>query len=321
MMLDIDAPKVTELIENYITDLVDKQKKSCVIMGLSGGIDSAVLVTLAARAVGPERVKTYYLKDRDNEPDSEIKAREMAEWLGVGLETQDITPEMIKRGIYKPFIMHLNRLAQFLNRFLMKCYFLIFREAPLLTSLKGGCGQLGSNPVKKLVYNLIVVNLEKSFNARHLYRREVIEQAAAEQNGLLLGAGNRSEGQVGWFVKEGIDDMPIQPMFGLYKTQIWQLAEYLDLPADIRQQAPSPDMMKGVTDEFGIGLNYRRLDVILDYLDAEMTEAEILAQGVTADELQYVRDIKHYSSWKREAPHVPPPVHGGAGSKVRIARG
>ena len=232
MMLEIDAPKVTELIENYITGLFDEQNKSCVMMGLSGGIDSAVLATLAARAVGPERVKTYYLKDRDNEPDSETKARKMADWLGIGLEVQDISPEMIKRGIYKPFIMHLNRLARFANRFLMKCYFLIFREAPLLTSLKGGCGQLGRNPVKRMVYNLLVVNLEKSFNDRHIYRREVIEQAATEQNGLILGAGNRSEEQVGWFVKEGIDDMPIQPMLGLYKTQIWQLADYLGLPVE-----------------------------------------------------------------------------------------
>lgn len=316
-MLDVDAPKVTKIIENYISDLMKKEGKSCIVMGLSGGLDSAVLVTLAARAVGADQVQTYYLKDRDNEEASELKAREMAQWLGIRLEVRDISPAMVKKGIYKPFIMHLNRLAQSVNRFLMKCYFLLFREAPLLSSLKGGCGQLGNHRLKQMVYDGLVVKLEKSFNDRHIYRREFIEQEAAKLNGLILGAGNRSEDQVGWFVKGGIDDMPVQPMLDLYKTQIWQLAEYLGLPENIRSQAPSPDMMKGVTDEFGIGLRYRRLDVILDYLDKGMTEAEIVARGVSAKELHYVRDIRHFSAWKRESPHVKPPVSGEAGSELR----
>jgi len=317
-MLDIDAQKVTETIEQYISELIDKDKKDCVILGLSGGIDSAVLATLAERAVGAQRVKTYFLKDRDSEKDSELKAREMADWLDISMEIQDISSVMCRKGIYTPFIMRLSRLARVFNRLLMNLYFLIFRETPFMSSLKAGCEQLDQNIFMRMVYSAITIHLEKSFTARHIYRRELIEKAATEQNGLILGAGNRSEAMVGWFVKGGIDDLPIQPMQGLYKTQVWQLAEHLGLPANIRQQLPSPDMMKGVTDELGIGMCYRRLDEILDYMEQGMTESGILSNGVLSKELKHVQDIRHFSEWKRDSPHVPPPVDGCAGSPFRL---
>lgn len=317
-MLDIDAQKVTEAIEQYITDLLDENKKDCVIMGLSGGIDSAVLVTLAERAVGAQRVKAYYLKDRDSEQDSERKAREMADWLDISLQVQDISSAMDKKGIYTPFIMRLSTLARVFNRLLIRTYFLIFRETPFLSSLKAGSKQLGEHSFKRMVHKVLTIHLENSFTARHIYRRELIEKAATEQNGLILGAGNRSEAMVGWFVKGGIDDLPIQPMQGLYKSQVWQLAEHLGLPANIRQQLPSPDMMKGITDELGIGMRYRRLDEILNYIEQGMAESEILAGGVLSNELKHVQDLQRFSDWKRDSPHVPPPVDGSAGSSFRV---
>ena len=78
-----------------------------------------------------------------------------------------------------------------------------------------------------------------------------MERLAKERNLSLIGAANLSECEVGWFVKDGIDDLPVQPMAGLYKTQVRQLAKTLDLPEPVRTQLPSPDMAKGVTDEFG----------------------------------------------------------------------
>ncbi|MCW8329888.1 NAD(+) synthase [Photobacterium sp. SDRW27] len=316
-MLDIDARKVVEEIKFYISKLADDQNKSCVVLGLSGGIDSAVLVTLIARSIGPERVKAYFLKDRDSEKESEVNARKMADWLGVDLKVQDISPVMEEKGIYTPLIMRLSTMAPSLNRFLLRMYLLIFRETPFISSLKAGCEHVQRNLLNRMIYKLLTVHLEKSFIARHIYRREVIEKAATDLNGLVLGAGNCSEFLVGWFVKGGIDDLPIQPMRGLYKSQIWQLAEYLELPLKIRRQVPSPDMMRGITDEFGIGMHYRRLDEILDYIDRGMNDSEIHACGVTDKEIKYVHDIRRFSDWKRSSSHIKPPVSGGAGSPFR----
>ena len=83
----------------------------------------------------------------------------------------------------------------------------------------------------------------------------------------IIGAANRSEGMTGWFVPGGADDMPFQPLMGLYKTQVRQLARHLEVPVEIIRQAPSPDMMRGVTDEVALGIAYEKLDIVLDGID------------------------------------------------------
>jgi NAD+ synthase len=83
-----------------------------------------------------------------------------------------------------------------------------------------------------------------------------LESKARAQNWLLLGAANRSEWETGWFVKDGVDDLPYQPLMGLYKTQVRQLGRYLGVPGEIQQQVPSPDMMRGISDEYALGMSY-----------------------------------------------------------------
>lgn len=62
------------------------------VLGLSGGIDSALVVELAARALGPEHVLAVAMPYRESHPDSLALAIESAEHAGVALETVDISP-------------------------------------------------------------------------------------------------------------------------------------------------------------------------------------------------------------------------------------
>lgn len=134
----------------------------------------------------------------------------------------------------------------------------------------------------------------------------------------MIGAANLSELEVGWFVKGGIDDLPVQSMTGLYKTQVWQLADFLQLPDEIQSQLPSPDMIHGITDEFGIGHKYRKLDLILDLIRLKKTDDQIIDYGITKSELTDVRELMELSGWKRASDHIVPPVLGVAGGNVRI---
>ena len=65
-LLTIDTKSIAESIEGYIRRLADTNSAQAVIIGLSGGIDSAVLATLAVRALGAEGVLVYHLYDRDS---------------------------------------------------------------------------------------------------------------------------------------------------------------------------------------------------------------------------------------------------------------
>ncbi len=316
--LTIDAPLTAELIESYLKQLVESETTEGLLLGLSGGIDSSVLITLAVRAVGKERVHASFLFDRDSEKSSERKARLMADWLGVKLESADITPEMKERKVYAPFIMKLVPYSAVFNRMIQYTYKLLTGEVPFKTSLKIQSGEQKCSWLKNILYNFTIRHIESGFSERHKYRREVLEKKAKEENLTLIGAANRSEFEVGWFVKDGIDDLPIQPMTGLYKTQVWQLASYLELPDEIQGQTASPDMMFGINDEFGIGHNYRRLDVILNMIEQKLTDDEITEAGINQTELEDVRELKKVSEWKRASEHKLPPVDGGIGGNVRL---
>ncbi len=122
------------------------------------------------------------------------------------------------------------------NRMIQNSYRFINGEVPFKTSLKVGSRTLERSWIKRLMYNFSIRHIDRGFSERHIYRKEVLDEKAKEENLTLIGAANRSEFEVGWFVKGGIDDLPIQPMTGLYKTQVWQLASYLGLPHEIQTQ-------------------------------------------------------------------------------------
>ncbi|MCJ7692774.1 MAG: NAD(+) synthase, partial [Sedimentisphaerales bacterium] len=233
-----------------------------------------------------------------NEKKSAGKARLLAEWLDIGLEFYDIGPAMHKGSVYKPLVMRLTGLFGFVNRhFGTRMHRILCGELPFLSTLHKG--SFGGSRIRRFLYNNTVRHVESGFNARHIYRRKYLEDKAVTGNGLVLGAANRSECMVGWFVKDGVDDMPFSPLNRLYKTQVWQLAGYLGLPGRIRRQIPSPDMAKGITDEHAMGISYKDLDVILHGLENEFSEEQIVGAGVTRRQISHVRRMHELSAWKR----------------------
>ncbi|RTR33409.1 NAD(+) synthase [Shewanella atlantica] len=315
--LTIDAQLTVQLIKAYLQELVKTQQSDGILLGLSGGIDSSVLLSIAVRAVGKDRVHASFLYDRDSEKESEKKALIMANWLDIGLDIFDISPAMKKKNIYDPLIMKLIPYSPLFNRLIQHSYRFINGEVPFKTSLKIGSNVGNGSWIKSLMYNFTIRHIDRGFAERHIYRRELLNTKATQENLILIGAANRSEFEVGWFVKDGVDDLPIQPMTGLYKTQVWQLASYLKLPDEIQNQLASPDMMFGITDEFGIGHNYRKLDVILDMMEREKTDEEMVNHGICKADIEDVRELMLYSEWKRNSLHETPPVQGGVNGNVR----
>jgi NAD+ synthase len=290
----IDAESECRKIEGCIRELFRSRSAGGILIGLSGGVDSAVLAALAVRAVGKEAVFAYYLYDRDSSRQSKANAEMLAGQLGIKLESEEITTAMRQMGIYSPVAMKLVSLSGVVNLLLNR---IMGREKWFIYTLQKD--KYKSNRVKSFLYRATIGAVEDAFNARHIYRRQFLEKKAKQDNLLLIGAAIRSELMTGWFVKGGIDDLPFSPLTALFKTQIYRLAEYLALPEQIRNQRPSPDMMKGITDETAMGIRYQRLDIILYCIDNGLTDEQIFAEGISARELQLVRTLNRLSQWKR----------------------
>ena len=316
--LRIDAQKAIDAICRDIARHIELEGTEGAVLGLSGGLDSSVLAALAVKALGSDRVTLIYLFDQDSDRSIAANAQLMSEHLDVPLEVKDISGEMRKRGVYKPLFIRLLRLSTVVVWISANSYRLICGETPFKSTLRVGRGEVLQPWYKRLLFGLTMRHVDAGFTHRHKFRRTILERVARQRNLSLIGAANMSECEVGWFVKDGIDDLPYQPMTGLYKTQVRQLADELLLPVAVRVQLPSPDMAKGVTDEFGIGHDYKDVDIVIDGFAGGLTDGQIAAFGIPQREIDDIRDLIELSDWKRQSPHDEPPVSGKSGSAWRV---
>ncbi len=96
--LSINTTFVRTILTNFIKDGIRNPGFTKGIVGLSGGIDSAVAAALAKDALGKENVIAVFMPFRSSNPQSEIDANLVASHLGISLEKVDITP-MVERCI------------------------------------------------------------------------------------------------------------------------------------------------------------------------------------------------------------------------------
>ncbi len=94
--------------------------------------------------------------------------------------------------------------------------------------------------------------------------RTLLEQLSAmTTSGVLVGTSNRSEWLTGHFDKHGDAAVDCQPILHLYKQQVRQLADYVDVPDRIVERKASPDVDGLGTDEENLGIDYDTADSIL----------------------------------------------------------
>jgi NAD+ synthase len=296
-LLNIDWKQATEHVEQYIRDSVTEAGANGIIMGLSGGIDSALVSTLAVRALGKERVSVYFLHDKNSEKDSESKARLMAEWLGLILKVGSIEARMREREKYAQSFKILSSLPAFLMPVAASLYYIVMGEIPYVTVLRKN--EFRKGRLRKWIYDNFLIGLEVMFDGPCEERRNVLEEIAKKENLLLIGTGNRSEDLMGWFTIKGVDNMPCSPVKGLYKTQVRKLSEYLGVPDEILKRKPSADVLRGADDTLALGISFEKIDIILCGIEREMPDDEIAEYGVTKSEIKRVRRINHLSTWRR----------------------
>jgi len=316
-LLRIEEVRALEGIHAHIRKILHAQNADAVLLGLSGGIDSCLLATVAVQALGKSSVHAAYLYDSQSAGDLRRNVRVVSGWLGIETEEMSIEPFMRAMGVYASPEMRMTSISGALNRFLQRVYCRVHGESPFISSLRKGrvAESSGNNSNPDLQKK--AGPIESAINSRHIYRRRFLESEAGKRNWALLGAANRTEWLTGWFVRGGVDDLPDQPLLGLYKTQVRQLAAFLKLPPGVQSAEPSPDMMKGITDESALGARYDHIDLALDWLEGGVTQSEILRAGVTEKEIRLVAEMKRISEWKRGSQQNFPPVDGGPSGGLR----
>ena len=294
--LGIDPEGLSQKLQRFIKTSTDNLNRDGVVIGLSGGLDSSVVLALSVAALGPGKVVGLIMPERDSQPDSESDARLQADKLGVKVERVELTPILSDMGIYK----HLPR-AAFACRGIAatavkagyKLYTGVTGERPFLSGLEG----TSFGPLKRA---------NAYYRMKHRVRMVLQYSYAEHQNLLVVGTANKTEFLTGFFVKYGDGAADIMPLLPLYKTQVRQLARFLQVPEKIINKAPSPDLIPGITDEFAMGITYEKLDLVLIGLEANM-EVEGIAEAsrVSRKTIEYVRELVKRSEHMRKPPLAP----------------
>jgi len=295
--LKIKQPeKVVGAISIFIKDSIAKFNRDGGVIGISGGIDSALSAFLAVKAVGNENVLAFFMPERDSSPESEKDAMLVANSLNINLKKVNLTPILNEIGVYK-----LGPSPRFIPRIIQKKYvlnkykkFQDENETTFLKSLKGGEG------IDELKRGIAY------YRIKHRLRMVMWYYYAELYNYLVIGCCNKTEKLTGYFVKYGDSGSDIDPIANLYKTQVKELARFIGVPEQIIEKSPSPDLMPGMTDEFALQMKYENLDMILYGLEHKIPEAEIEKEaGVTRKDINYVKQLMDLSRHMRELPPSP----------------
>ncbi len=293
----IAPEELAHSLAEFIRVYLKKLEREGVIIGLSGGIDSAVVACLCTRAVGAENTLALILPEKDSQKENQLDAQNFADELGIATKLIDLTPYLEMLEVYKLSPLNKPFIPEKLQATLIgKAYDYYQRktgETPFSASLSG---------LKDKEFDSYLKKGNAYYRVKHRLRMLLIYFYADLENRLVVGSTNKSEYQTGFFVKYGCDSATdIMPLLNLYKTQVKELARYLNIPAKIREKAPSPDILPGLTDEKALSISYEKLDLILLALEKGWEIAEIAdALEISAKQVAKIANLVQNSEHMRK---------------------
>lgn len=265
-LLKIDAAAEAQRIEAAICNSLSQLKRKGVVLGLSGGIDSSVVATLLARALGKAHVFGIFMPDEDSSNDSLVLGQRLAEFLGIETVLENIGPILRAAGCYERRDRAISTvvpeytsgykckivLPDLLNSARYSLYSIVVQ------SPSGECKR-----VRMSAEAYLGVVAATNFKQR---TRKMIEYYHADRlNYAVAGTPNRLEYDQGFFVKNGDGTADLKPIAHLYKSQVYQLAAWLGIPEEIRSRPSTTDTysLSQSQEEFYFGVPLPIMDLCL----------------------------------------------------------
>jgi NAD+ synthase len=144
-------------------------------------------------------------------------------------------------------------------------------------------------------------------------RMSILYDQSAVFNGLVVGTSNRTEILLGYGTLYGDTACAVNPIGGLYKTQVFALARYGLVPEEIVSKAPSADLWEGQTDENELGFTYFDVDRLLHHMvDEKVKDLDLERMGFERRFIDKVRGMVSrfaFKSLPSVIARIPPEVH------------
>ncbi len=215
------------------------------LIAVSGGIDSAVSLTLLVKALGKNNVHAVLLPyDTQDMAD----AQTIVQWNQLPKENiQTIHIKPVVDGVVQAL-----KAAQVQKR----------TQATQLPADSKKSTE--SQPAQ--VSTDTTIDHYRLGNIMARARMIILFDQAKKLDALVCGTENKSEKYLGYFTRFGDEASDIEPIQGFYKTQIRELAEHLQLPEVFLKKSPSAGLWKDQTDETELGFSYQTADAVFEHL-------------------------------------------------------
>ena len=243
-----EISRISVFLKNFIED----NEFSGAVIGVSGGIDSAVVLAILSRTLPKSKIRVLILPERDSNPTSSKHAKLVCSKYGVDCEEIDITPILKSLGTYS-----LQPPAKLIPYHIKEKYVMKKWKKYGSTYELDIQGKADEEFRRGVAY----------YRSKHRVRMCKLYLEAERLGYTVVGTTNRTEWLTGFYVKWGDDATDVEPLLHLYKTEVFELARELDVPKEILEKPPSPDLIPGVTDEMALGMKYEEIDEILKAMD------------------------------------------------------
>ncbi len=294
--LVLDPEQEVKRISSRLTELLRGLKRKGIVVGISGGIDSSVTLALAVKALGKERVLALQMPERHSAEETLYLSGLLADHFKVEKIHEDISEALDAVGFYRRYneavcgvIPEYN--SDWKSKIVIPnvadnqgyTFFSIVAQSPSGETTKTRL------PLKSYLGIVAATNFKQRI-------RKMLEYYHADRlNFAVSGTPNRLEYDQGFFVKLGDGSADIKPIAHLYKTQVYQLAEYLGVPQEICSRPPTTDTysLPQGQDEFYFSLTHDKMDICLYGKNHGIAASQVADQiGLKEDQvLRVYKDI------------------------------
>lgn len=301
-ILRIDPADITERIAAGIRDIVfNRLRRKGAVIGVSGGIDSSVVAFLCARALGSKRILVLFTPEADSSPDSLRLGRTVAATLGAPSVTEDISPILKAARCYERRDDAIRTVVpEYCDGYKSKIVLpnLVDADKYAIFSVVVQSPNGETKQVRLTAKSYLGIVAATNFKQR---TRKMMEYHYADLlQYAVAGTPNRLEYDQGFFVKNGDGAADFKPIAHLYKSQVYQLAEYLGVPEEIRKRPPTTDTysLEQSQEEFYFSLPLIKMDLCLYGKNNGISPAD-LAPALGLDERQVERVYQMIESKRR----------------------
>ncbi|MBL7084830.1 MAG: NAD+ synthase [Candidatus Omnitrophica bacterium] len=250
--LKIDSTKVKQKLLRFIRNQTKQAGFTKVVVGLSGGLDSSLVLYLCCCALGKDNVFALILPYKITTSETISCAKLIARKYQVKTRFIGITEQI---DIY-------------------------FKDFPHADKIRRG-------------------------NKMARERMSILYDQSKDLDALVVGTSNKTEILLGYGTVYGDVACAFNPLGGLYKTQIRQLAQDAGIPAQIIKQTPTAGLWPGQTDEGELGVTYAKVDRLLYYLvDKKFSDKKLIRLGFKKSLIEKVKKRIAANAFKGRMPPI-----------------